>query len=317
MAMHAILDIVLPVFALIGLGYLIARTKYLSGNVGDALADFVFKVAVPVLLMRSIATAQFEGASPWLFVVLYFCSIAVVWFLATIVIRWIFRRGARAAVISGVAAGFSNLVLLGIPLIERAYGQDGLQILLFLVGIHLPAMMSISTFLMEYAVRADGVESSPLKISIIGKNLLRNLMVNPIIIGIFAGLIWRISGLGIGELPAQIMDLIARTTGPLALLSLGMGLIKYGIKGNVLPASCLAALSLIVMPATVYLIGTTVLVLPELWFQVALLAASCPTGVNAYLFANYFKIAEGLATNAIVLALLGSVITIPFWLVVI
>jgi len=207
--------------------------------------------------------------------------------------------------------------LLGIPLVELAYGTEGLQILFFLVALHLPIMMTISTFLMEHAVRADGVEQSPINFLAIGKTLLKNLLLNPIIIGIIVGVIWRFSGFGVGGLSGQVMDLLARTTGPLALFSLGMGLIKYGIKGNLVPAFGLAALSLIAMPGLVYFVGTQVLPLPPLWLKVGVLAASCPTGVNAYLFAKYFKIAQGLATNSIVLSLLGSIVTIPFWLSVV
>ena len=50
--MDDILNIVLPAFLLIGLGYFVARVGYLGESIGDALADFVFKVAVPVLLMK-------------------------------------------------------------------------------------------------------------------------------------------------------------------------------------------------------------------------------------------------------------------------
>ena len=312
--MEDILHIVLPAFLLIGLGYLFARVGYLGESVGDALADFVFKVAVPVLLMKSIATAEFSGANPWTFVLVYFLSIGAVWVLAILIIRLIFKRGSRAAVIAGVAAGFSNLVLLGIPLVERAYGQEGLQILLFLISVHLPGMMAISTFLMEHAVRSDGIEQGKIQLTTIARNLGRNLMVNPIVIGIFAGLLWRLTGIGIGGIAAQVMDLLAKTTGPLALISLGMSLIKFGIRGNLFAAVSLAALSLLAMPAVVYLLATTLFALPPLWFKVALLGASCPTGVNAYLIANYFKNAEGLASSTIVLALLGSLVTIPLWL---
>ena len=134
------------------------------------------------------------------------------------------------------------------------------------------------------------------------------------IVGIFAGLLWRLTGIGIGGIAAQVMDLLAKTTGPLALVSLGMSLIKFGIRGNLFAAVSLAALSLLAMPAVVYLLATTLFALPPLWFKVALLGASCPTGVNAYLIANYFKNAEGLASSTIVLALLGSLVTIPLWL---
>ena len=312
--MGAIIDIVLPAFCLIGFGYVIARLNYLGEPVGDALADFVFKVAVPVLLMRSIATAEFGENNPWFFALAYFMAIAVVWLVAMALIRFVFKRGARAAVIAGLGASYSNLILLGIPLTERAFGEPGLQMLFFLISIHLPTMMMISTFLMEYAVRADGVESAPLRPLVVIRNLARNLAVNPIIVGIFIGIIWRFSGIGVGGTVGQLMDLLSQTTGPLALIALGMGVIKYGIGGNVIAAVSLSVLSLLAMPATIVLINATVLPLPPLWFKVAVLIAACPIGVNAYLFATYFKVAEGLSSSVIVLSLLGSIITIPLWL---
>ena len=74
-------------------------------------------------------------------------------------------------------------------------GMPGCRFSFFLVALHLPIMMVISTFLMEHAVRADGVEESPMNFLAIGKTLLRNLLLNPIIIGILVGIIWRVSGL--------------------------------------------------------------------------------------------------------------------------
>jgi malonate transporter len=312
--MDSVFDIVLPAFCLAGLGYAVARMGYLSETVGDGLADFVFKIAVPILLMKSIATAQFGQGDPWKFVVVYFLAIGVVWIAAVLMIRWMFKRGNRASVIAGLSAGYSNLALLGIPLVERAYGEQGLQILLFLLAFHLLVMTALSTFLMEYALRADGINGDAVQPMAIARTLGNNLLRNPIIVGIFIGLIWRLTGLGMSGAFGQVMDMLSRTTGPIALFSLGMGLIKFGIKGNVFAALCLAALSLIAMPAAVFIIGKTIVPLPTLWFKVALLAAACPTGINAYLLASYFKIAEGLASSTIVFALLGSIITIPLWL---
>lgn len=315
--MESTIDIVLPAFCLIGFGYILARTGYLGESVGDGLADFVFKVAVPVLLMRSIATADFSKANPWIFVLVYFAALLVTWFVAALFIRFVFRRGSRASIIGGIAAAYSNLVLLGIPLVDRAYGVEGLQILLFLMAVHLPVMMTLSTFLMEYAVRQDGVEEGQLGAVVVAKNLALNLAANPIVIGIFIGIGWRMTGLGLGGAPKQVLELLAATTGPMALMSLGMSLIKYEIRGNLLAATGLAALNLFAMPAMVYFVATTLLPLPPLWLKVAILVAACPTGVNAYLIASYFKIAQGLASSTIVIALLGSLVTIPLWLLVI
>ena len=62
--MLATIENVLPIFLLILAGWMIVATGYLQAKAGDALSDFVFKVAVPVLLFRTIATADFQGAFP-------------------------------------------------------------------------------------------------------------------------------------------------------------------------------------------------------------------------------------------------------------
>ena len=140
--MSEIINIILPVFALIGLGYFVAVTGLLAMDVSEAVAKFVFVVAIPALLMKTMATADFSGANPWVFWAAYFCGVAVVWLLARIIIFNLFGRDRRSAVIAGVAAGFSNIVLTGIPIIDRAYGEEGVAILLLLVAIHMPVMMT-------------------------------------------------------------------------------------------------------------------------------------------------------------------------------
>lgn len=316
--MQAILLIIVPVFVLIGLGYATARSRYLSEQAGDGLADYVFKIAVPLLLFLSLAAPRAEGVTgigdTLSFLLVYFSGVFVAWILAMVIIAKGFGRGLRASVISGVAASFSNLVLLGIPLITLAFGAAGLQVLLALVAVHLIIMMSVSTLLMEYAARVDGVMGGAFAPLAILRRVLVNLSINPIIIGIVSGLLFRLIGFELPPIIKGILDPIAQTTGPLALFALGMGLIKYGIKGNVLPAGLLTGLSLIVQPLVVFLLGAFVFDLPDLKLQVAVIAAACPTGVNAFLFASYFGTAQGLATNTIVLALLASVVTLPAWL---
>ena len=312
--MSEILEIVLPVFALAGIGYLVAATRLLSREAGDGLASFVVNLAIPVLLFRSLATAEFAGASPWIFWLTYLSGIVLAWMGAIILIAGIVRRGYRASVIAGVAAAFSNLVLVGIPLIERAYGTLGLNVHFLLLAVHLPFMMAISTFLMEFAARADGVDDTPISVAGIARRLTINFAENPIIIGILGGVAWRYTDIGIGGQPAQIIDLIARTAAPLALFSLGMSFVKYSVHGNWQPAIGLALLSVVAMPAVVLFVGTNVFYLPPLWLKVAVLGAACPSGVNGYLFATYFKVAEGLASSTIVIATLMSLVTIPYWL---
>jgi predicted permease len=54
--------------------------------------------------------------------------------------------------------------------------------------------------------------------------------------------------------------------------------------------------------------------LPPAWAKGIVIAAGCPTGVNAYLVANRFKTGEGMASSAITITTALAVVTISFWL---
>jgi predicted permease len=158
-----ILTIVLPVFALIGIGYAAARIGLLDARIGDALGQFVFVIAIPVLIFRTLATSSLDGVSPWGFWIAYFTGVAITWALGTLVVRRGFGRDARAGVIGGISAGFANTVLVGIPLITSIYGEAGLVPLFVLISIHLPVMTVVCSVVMERAAVVDGTqEAKPL-----------------------------------------------------------------------------------------------------------------------------------------------------------
>ena len=139
--------------------------------------------------------------------------------------------------------------------------------LFVIVSVHLPFMTVVSTLLMERAAVADGMRSAR-PVSETLRQVARNLITNPIIIGIMAGVAWRMSGMQIPALPANVIAQIANATIPVALFSLGMSLRRYGIRGDLAPAAVTSALKIIALPAIVWLSATYVFHLPPLWIQV-------------------------------------------------
>ena len=108
--MGSIATIVIPVFCLIGLGFAAIRSGYLAPAVGDGVTEFVVKFAIPILLVKSLATAEFSGDLPWVMVAVYFSAILAAWLPASFLIHLVWKRDMRASSIAGVAASFSNLV---------------------------------------------------------------------------------------------------------------------------------------------------------------------------------------------------------------
>ncbi|WP_294640766.1 AEC family transporter [uncultured Aureimonas sp.] len=313
--MTLVLSVVAPIFILIALGTLSAKSGYLPSSTGDALSGFVFKVAVPALMFRTVATADFGGANPLLLWIAYFAGVAPVYAAG----MWIGRRLAgtdqRGAVIAGVSASFSNLIFVGVPMTERAFGREGLDVLALLLAIHLPTMMLVSTLLLERAALGDardGGEAASFSPRRVVGQVARNLSRNALVVGLALGALWRWTGLPLNGPHGEVVRLVAGTAGPTALFALGMSMVRFSVGSDRSVPLVLTALSLLVQPLIVYAIG--VALLPPLWLAVAVAGAACPVGVNAYLFATFFRTGERLAASVIVLSTLLSALTLTGWL---
>ena len=176
--MTALLLIVLPVFVLIAIGYLGRRTGLLSNRTGDGLSDFVFTLAVPCLLFRTLARAEIPQIQPWGYWIAYFTGVLVCWTLAMFVASHILGRKGPAVVACGFSAAQSNTVLVGIPVILKAFGDAGAVPLALLLAIHLPVTMTAATLL------AEGRQAS-------ARQIIGKLLTHPIIVGILLGSAFR------------------------------------------------------------------------------------------------------------------------------
>jgi malonate transporter len=306
--MSPIAETVLYVFSLVALGYLSGVTGYLKAETGEGVAEFAVNVAMPLLLFRTMAAADFQGGIPWGFWSVYFAAVIVTWTAGHLVTTRIFAREPQAGVVGGVSSAFSNLVLLGIPFVIGVYGQPGFEILSLLVSVHLPTMIMASIVLFEiFGKRGEAVGIGTVLRSFFGR-----IARNPLIIGILAGLVWRATGLTMPALPSRLITSLADIAGTVALFAMGLSLSRFGLSGNVRPALVLSTLKLFLMPAVAmglaWLIG-----LPPLTAQVAVAAAALPSGVNSYLIATQFGTGQALATNQMTIATASAVATMALW----
>ncbi len=308
---------VFPIFGFIAIGYLSITLRLLRDEVADHLSTFVFTLAVPLLLIRAIGTMQLPDVSPWPFWGIYFASVLLNIAIGVVLTERLFKRDARAGVIGGMSASFSNLVMVGLPLVTQAFGEQGLVTAFMLISVHLPFMMTVSALLIEVAEYRDGSAAGRLNVFGAVAKVVRQLLRNPLIIGILIGVAVRIVGLPIVGVPRTLVDGLAETAIPLALVSLGMTLPRYGLRGNVAPAVVLSVVKLLVMPAIVYVLVFHVFALPPLPAAVLVLSAACPTGVNAYLIANRFQTGLALSANTITLTTAASVVSFVLWLAIV
>ena len=154
------------------------------------------------MIFRIVATADLSGISAWRLWLAFFAAFALSWAAGTFLIRRLFGRDARAGLVAGLAAGYGNTTLIGIPLALAAFGADGSVPMALIIAVQLPIMMTIVAALMVRAERQDGVGSGERRAGV-ARSIAKSLVENPIIVGMAAGVVWRLSGVPLSGLPAD------------------------------------------------------------------------------------------------------------------
>ena len=266
---------------MIVLGYGFAKFGAIDGPAGRGLSLFVFNVAIPALLFKTMATMDTKDVAPWSLWAVYFGGLALTWIAAAFVSRFIPSISASGGAVASMASGFGNLALLGTPLALAHFGPSVAVPLGLILSIHAPILWFSATLHREL-VRHSGSFSFQRT----GKELLGNLARNAIVIALIAGSLWRITGLGLHPIPDKMLTMLADASVPTALFALGVSLSAYSLRGSWDGMFALIGLKMILMPIVVFILSHYIIVLPPLWAKIAVLFAAMPSGANAFLFAQ-------------------------------
>ncbi|CAN1550572.1 COG0679 Predicted permeases [Rhabdaerophilaceae bacterium] len=291
------LAIVAPIFALIAIGFASVKTGLLSRSASEGLSEYVFVLATPALLFRTVATADLPQLNPSAYWISYFIPLAICWVIASQFARASGRDQSEQAVI-GFTAGQSNTVLIGIPLVLGVFGDAGKVPIVFLLVVHLPVALSIATVLLEGGSGAKA-----------GLRLIKALITHPVLIGIGLGMAWRMTGFAVPNLGLSVLNFLAQTAAPCALIASGMALSRVSFSGAKQMILVMTLLKLVVHPLLVFGLATQVFGLPPIWAGVATLLAACPSGVNSFLLAERYRKAEAIVSGTIALSTLLAIVT--------
>lgn len=299
---------VLPVFLVVGAGYLCRRTGILADEVTTGLLKFTTQIGAPTLLFRGMYHLDVGEKFDWRLLVSFYTGAILCFILATWGARKIFGMRPGESVAVGFAALFSNSLLLGVPIAERAWGEASLGWNFAIIAIHAPLCYLIGITAMETS-RADGRGAAAT-----ARATLKAMFRNALTIGIALGMACNLSGL---EIPAPAMggvDMLARAALPVALFGLGGALTRYSLREGLGPAAMVTGLGLVLHPAAAFALTAGVFAMPDGAVRAATLTGAMPPGVNAYIFAAMYARAMGEAASAVLLATVLSVGTVSLWL---
>ncbi|MBL1419640.1 MAG: AEC family transporter [Alphaproteobacteria bacterium] len=306
--MSFIFSVIAPVFLLMLLGYGMVRANYFPAQGVNALTRFVNNIAAPVLLFRSISSMEFSEAFRIEYVGPYYLTSFFIFFVGIFIARAVFKRRPGEAVAVAFSGCFINGLLIGLPLIQRAYGDEGMVLMLTVLGIHAPILYTVGMVTMELQRRDAQPLSRTFKIA------AKNIVTQPIVIGILCGFLSNIVGFEMPNILDVTTEMLAGAVLPCALFGIGGVLVQYKLSSVWLQAAVFATMKLMVQPFILWLVLIKILDAPHDISRIFILLASMPAGVNTYIFATYYNRGVNVASNVLLISTAAGFFTISFWL---
>ncbi|MCX8649637.1 AEC family transporter [Gilliamella sp. B2776] len=293
----------LPLFILILLGFLAVKLGRWQKTVTDSLTKFTFYIAFPIMLFQIMSHFSEQSEIDIKLLLVFFGGSFIVFAIGCLIASNVFQLNGSQSTLFAMGGIYTNTVFVGIPIIKMLLGDHAIPIVAMIVIFNALILWTLATVSIEFVQMGKLSGRSFIK-------ALKNVSRNPIIIGIFTGIIVNYLRLPIPNFINQSTKMVSDMTAPLSLIVLGMGLAEYKIRDQLLITGSICILKLVILPIVTYIVGK-LLGLPTLELQVVVLLSSVSIAINCYMMARQFEVLQGPIASSLLISTALSSVTTP------
>jgi malonate transporter len=299
-AFQTFLNPVLPIFAVLGFGMLLARRGIFDASAAGVLNRFVFYIGAPALLFSLLISAPLADFE-WRVLTLYFATEMVIYAAGTVLARYAFCREWRESLLLGMTACFVNHVFFVLPMARVLYGDAASAPIAAIIVVDTVLIFALTIIALEFS--APGVHS--------GGKVLKLLIKHPLLQAITAGLLVNLLGIPLHDGIPTFVHFVGAAASPIALFALGIILSSTASRDLDKAALSIIGLKVFVHPLLAWLLfsGAATLANPA-WTNTALLVAAGPCGAMPFVLGLQYKINVTTIARAIGYSTLISLITL-------
>lgn len=302
--MH-IFSIIFPLIFIVLSGYISSRSRFLSKEHIAGLSKFTFYISVPAFLFVNMAQADLHSSVSIAGFLSFYIPVLAIYALGYLLDRYVIYKQSAASrhAVFALGSSYSNTVLVGLPIIIAALGQQMVGIVFMIITFH-SALLFTLTFLL----------SAKSQQTFSWRAFAKNMLLNPVVLSISSGLAINLLGVTLYHDLANGLSLLAKPAIACALFVLGANLAFYKVADNWQASLIATIIKLVALPCSVYFFATQVFNLEHSLMTVLVLLSASPLGVNAYLIANQIKQHQATLASAVVISTTLSVISFTVWL---
>ena len=271
---------------------------------------FTQKFAIPCLLFNAISKLRLgENFDPGIIASFYISS-TICFFLGMLGAILVFRHSKEDAVCIGFAAFFGNTVLMGLSIVDRAYGQSTMPAAYLIAAIDAPFCYILGITAMEIVKKRGRsiVENA--------RSIVVSVFRNSLMVAIILGFAVNAANIELPHVLDDSLDMISVAALPAALFALGGILVEYRPEGDLKVIAMVCLLSLVVHPALAWLLSSQVQGFEHNLVRAATVLSAMPPGVNAYIFANMYNRAKRVAATSVLVGTVLSIASASVWLLI-
>lgn len=242
-----VFQVIVPIFFLLALGFTSVKSKLLNADQVRAVGAFVLKIALPALLLQSLASKNLHEI--WLpdFFMVYSLATLILFVSAFFFVSRYFKNNSSHAAILSLGASMSNTGLIGTAVLTLVMGQKAMTYISLVVIIESIILLPAVLILAELGKKGD---VTLLKIL---QETQSTLLSSPIFMSVFLGIACAFFEIKIPSLIDQSLALLGQAASPLALFTIGGGVVGMGLKYLNIQSFYLVFSNNIMMPLLVFL----------------------------------------------------------------
>jgi malonate transporter and related proteins len=303
------ITVLLPVFFVLGLGYLAGRAKEFDADQRAGLNDLVLDYALPAMLfVATVKTPRAQLLSEGPYATALFIAFVGLFTIIVLVSTRLLHHSVGEAALQANLASYPSVAFFGPPIFQGLFGPSSLLSISLAATIAAVTIVPLTVVLLEINSQHDFRDDAQ-KLKVLIRQSFVNTFKQPMVWAPLSGVGLVLLGLHVPQLLDTMLTLIGSTTSGASIFLAGLIIAAYDIKldreiiANVLVKMIFQPVLMAILVAA-FGIGNPLA-------REAIVVCAIPTAVFAPLLAPRYSLYEVEASSTLIAAALSMVVTLP------
>ncbi len=301
-----VLNLTLPLFGLVLLGWLAARWKKLPAAGLAWMQFYVVYIALPALFFQVLRKTPLEDVLNWPYIVGASGSTLLIFIACYGLGRYLLRNSVATATMQAVAGSYSNIGYMGPALTVPAFGEAAIVPTALVLCFDNTLMFVLAPILMAWGSSARHTD--------LLRTIVRSVLLHPFILATIAGVSAAIIQLPIPLALDQTLDSLKQSAAPCALFAMGVVIAQQKADFTHPDIPILLLIKMLLHPLLIYIALRWIGIEDQIWLHTAVLMAALPPALNVFVLAQHYGVYVNRASSLVLSGTLLAALSVPLLL---